>query len=133
MVPALRLRRGLSLMEVVLATSVLGLVAMMIFQIYPTSFVAVQAGRHRMEAEGWADSLLEQERGAAFGSLVVGSERYPERLVVGDGTVYTACLRVKSVDGLQTERLVAIEAEVSWKDGTGEHRIVMETYVAKLR
>ena len=121
---------GHSLLEVVICTSLIGFVGILLLQLYPTSFVAVQQARHKMEAEMFASSLLEQERGANFDSLVVNSIRYPDPKPGQDGTIFRAILSVSRVEGLDSDHVVAVEAEVSWEDKTGKRKVKMVTYVA---
>lgn len=124
---AVSARRGLSLMEVVVTTSILAMVFMLVANLFPTSFMALRTSGQRMEAESLAASLLEDYRSRPHSQLPVGLDVSPQT----EGP-YQARVRVMAVSGEDPNYLVEIRVEVSWSDKVGSHQTLLSSYVAAL-
>ena len=120
-------RRGLSLMEVVVATSILAMVFMLVANLFPTSFMALRTSGQRMEAESLAASLLEDYRARPFSQLPVGLDVRPQ----ASGS-YQPQVQVLAVAGEDPAYLVEVRVEVSWSDKIGSHQTSLSSYVAAL-
>lgn len=138
------MRRGLSLIETILAASILSLVIMILFNLYPATMVAVRRAEHRLQASGWAQSLLEDARGMPFSSLAamipsgqtssgaldastLSPPLYRKIPTQPDGTNYGITLEVFIPSTGQPPstplRLVGTRAVVTW----GEQSVVVGT------
>ncbi|MHB2019229.1 MAG: type IV pilus modification PilV family protein [Candidatus Xenobia bacterium] len=62
-------RQGFSLIEVIFAASLLSLVMLMMFNLYPSSLLTIRQAEHRLEATALAQSILEQYRAGPFSTL----------------------------------------------------------------
>ncbi|MGE0493602.1 MAG: prepilin-type N-terminal cleavage/methylation domain-containing protein [Vulcanimicrobiota bacterium] len=120
-------RRGLSLMEVVVTTSILAMVFMLVANLFPTSFMALRTSGQRMEAESLAASLLEDYRSRPYSQLPVGLDVSPQ----ASGS-YQARVRVVPVSGEDPTYLVELQVEVRWADKVGSHQTHLSSYVAAL-
>lgn len=58
--------RGFSLVEVIFAASLLSLVMLMMFNLYPSSLLTIRQAEHRLQATAKAQAILEQDRAGSF-------------------------------------------------------------------
>ncbi|HEY4000152.1 MAG TPA: hypothetical protein VGO93_14865 [Candidatus Xenobia bacterium] len=65
---------GFSLPEVILAASLLSLVMVMMFNLYPTSLITIRHAEHRMTASSRAQHVLEYERGLSYKILASAAQ-----------------------------------------------------------
>ncbi len=63
-------QKALSLIETILAASVLSMVMMILFNLYPSSMLAVRKAEHRLQATAMAQSLLEFVRAQSFNNVL---------------------------------------------------------------
>jgi len=63
-------QKALSLIETILAASVLSMVMMILFNLYPSSMLAVRKAEHRLQATAMAQSLLEFVRAQSFNNVM---------------------------------------------------------------
>jgi type II secretory pathway pseudopilin PulG len=62
---------GFSLVEIIMATSLLSLVMVMMFNLFPTSLLTIRQAEHRVLAFNFAQEVVEQERAASFQSVLI--------------------------------------------------------------
>jgi len=120
-------RRGISLAELILCFFLLGLVVVLIFNLYPTSVASVRYSGQRLQANALAESLLQQQLARPFSQLVPGP---PQALpgVDGQGTRFQPTLEIFPADRPATKPglLMGLRVRVSWVDRQVPHEVVRE-------
>jgi len=146
------MRRGFSLIETIFAASILSIVIMVLFNLYPSSLLAVRRAEHRLEATTLAQSILESKRAMPFSQLtsltvdtdyaVPGSDptwtdpltpaasdpaaaktRYTQEVLTReDGVVLRPKFRVFKVAGTDPTRLLGLRVTVEWDEKSAVHQ-----------
>ncbi|GMU50978.1 MAG: hypothetical protein AMXMBFR33_01240 [Candidatus Xenobia bacterium] len=120
--------RGLSLVEVLLAAALLGLVVPFLFQLYPTSLLAIRRGENQLEATELARAALEEFRARPFAALAAGETILPS--VSGAGQVeFKRKLTIRQV----SSRLVELRSIVEWTVRQKTYQTEHAVYVSKVR
>lgn len=138
--------RGLSLIEVVFAASLLAVVFMILLSIFPTAMFSVRQTEHRLVASGIAQAILDECRSGPFLLLEENAEidqtspGYLGDLVRrslhpgDDGVSYQARLRVRSSPTSTVPRnsLALVEVVVSWRERGRDYELQRSLQVAAL-
>lgn len=95
------MRRGFSLIETIFAASILSIVLMVLFNLYPSSLLAVRRAEHRLEATTLAQSILEAKRALPFSQLATLAPNTDYALPDGDPS-WTDALAPPPVDATDT-------------------------------
>lgn len=115
-------------MEVVLAAALLGLVVPFLFQLYPTSLLAIRRGENQLEATELARAVLEEWRARPFAALPAGETSLPP--VPGAGQVeFQRRLAIRHV----SSRLIELRSIVEWTVRQKTYRTEHAVYVSKVR
>lgn len=127
-------RRGFSLIETIFAASILSLVMMVLFNLYPSSLLAVRRAEHRLEATTLAQSILETKRAEPFSVLAAKTpDLYYTRqndddlkklapgsdangIVKEDGVTLVPSFKVFHVSGTDPSRMLGLQAVVEWDE-----------------
>lgn len=125
------MRRGFTLIETILATFILSLITMAVFNIFPSSVMAVKRGEMELQADSIAQQYLEECRAQPWEELVVGpAVALPQ--VTSAGTVFRPRLRVLAVPGSDVNHLRAVRVTVDWTHSAKSHSMVRESWIASL-
>ncbi len=108
--------RGISLLETVLAATLVAFIMIFVLNIFPDSLLAVRRSEQEVQADQWSCSLIEREAARPFDELVKDSLYAPAPLVVG-ATNFTAEVRCFAVPGTRFDLLIGVRVTVKW-----EHR-----------
>jgi len=112
------------------AFTILGLLVMVIFNLFPSSVLAVRQAERRLKATEIAQSLLEQKRAQSFDELGTGAALPP---VEGeDGTVYRPVFTPFAVDGCDEHYLRGVRITVAWKVHEMSYSLSQECYVCNI-
>lgn len=132
--------RGFSLMEVVLAASLLSLVFLFMLDIFPASLLGVHKGEHRLDASAQAEDILDACRASPFASLQPGSYTVGSpggwpmaRETLADGTVLTPALAISTVPGFDPKRLLQLTVTVRWNQRRVAEHYTQVLQVANLK
>ena len=126
--------RGLTLIEVLFATTLIGLIIIFLFCLYPSSVMAVRRAEHRMKAVQLAQSILEVKRFGPFSELGTPPGMYNEPVKGDDGTMFTPSrYECYEISGSDPAYLKGIRVTVSWKDKDVENYITQEIYVYRIQ
>lgn len=111
------MRRGLSLLEVVVSFAVLLTVSVFIFQLVPSSVLAIRQGEIRLEANNLARTLLEENRSKGFSVLQgkVGQVLYAHEHLSGTGVTFKSEVLVRPADTADTKRCLDLAVAVRWQ------------------
>lgn len=123
--------RGFSLIETILATFVLSLITMAVFNIFPSSVMAVKRGEMELEADSLAQQQLEECRARPFDTLTVGPLPAVAPVTV-TGTTFAIRGRVRPVAGSSVDHLKAIEVTVEWTHSAKSHTIIREAWIVSV-
>jgi len=111
-------RRGLSLIEVVVSFAVLLTVSVFIFQLVPSSVLAIRQGEIRLEAINLGRTLLEEHRGLGFSVLKgkVGETIYAHEHPSGTGVLFKSQVQVRKPDTTADPgRVLDVTVTVRWQ------------------
>lgn len=122
-----RLCKALSLVEAVVFVSLITVVLLLVFNLFPTSSVSVHKARQMTQASAMAQGHLEQARAQSFKNLKVGLTDLPEEKV-GDVT-FKPVREVYEVEGEDKERLVEVRVTVHWEYRNAQRQLI-ETLLA---
>lgn len=108
-------RRGLSLIEVIVSTTLLGALGFILLFFFLSTAQPLRQARHREFALSLASYHLELARTQSAQSLPPGD--YPQpKVTAADGAVFAISLKVEPVAGFTAEELRHLEVRVDWKE-----------------
>lgn len=130
-------RRGVSLVEVIVAVSLLSLVGVFVLNILPTSALAVRQAEHRVAAVQLCQSLLAEAALEPFDSLAMGEQALPP-LTLDDQVVLKPVRQVMAVAGPQPEdpdQVRRVRIVVRWTEArnTRTQEVWQEQWVSRVR
>ena len=117
------------MVETVFSVSLIAVVIMMIFNLFPASSLMVHRARQEMQASTLAQTRLEQVREQPFRSLQPGL--YALDPVTVDGVVYRPTREVYRVPAQDPARLLGIRMTVRWSDREMPHELSQEVFLAR--
>lgn len=123
--------RGFSLVEVVLSFCLLTVVLMLVFNLFPTSAVAIERARMETQANSMAQARLESARLKPFKELTVGSN--VSEVVKEGADQFEIVQSVNKVAGESQDRLVSVKVTVDWEYRKRRHQSIQEAYVFRLQ
>jgi prepilin-type N-terminal cleavage/methylation domain-containing protein len=126
-----RFQYGFSLIEVIMAVTILGLVIMFIFNLYPSSVLAIRHAEHRLRAVNLAQSILEEKRSGPFSALAAATDL--KDVTGDDGVIYHPVYEPFIVLGADPNRLRGIRVTVTWTAQEKQYAISQEAYVCNIQ
>lgn len=122
-------RTGFSLVEVVVAVALIGLLLAFVLTVFPSIHEGARLAENHANAAFLGQSLLNQERARGFDNAVArtGSWNFPitvDKRVVQQQMTYQ--VDVQALDAYRKRIWVTL----SWSDGTGAKKVVVETMLA---
>ena len=124
--------RAFTLVETLLSMTLLGLVCILVLNIFPSALFSVRSGEERYLAGSLADTILEEESARSFGERPVGTTRELSPIKV-DQVEYRRKLEVLSVNTADPQYCRAFRATVEWTARGVSHRIVREIWRYRLK
>ncbi|MBI3925991.1 MAG: prepilin-type N-terminal cleavage/methylation domain-containing protein [Armatimonadetes bacterium] len=121
-------RRGFSLLETVVAGSLLALVMLLLFNLFPSSMLALRQGEQQIQADAVAQSALDQVRSEGYGKLQPGEVRRLQPVRRGS-LVYTPTLEVFQVADADPNLLKGLRTTVSWQERGESRQVVHEIWI----
>lgn len=123
--------RGLSLIETIFSLAVLGLIAIVVLDLFPASMLASRHNEQKMQAEMLAESLLATEAARPFDRLVIGpAQPVPPSTV--DGVEYRPELEVRQVEDKNVDYLKSVIVRVRWDFRNNRRMVERELWVANV-
>ena len=120
---------GVLLMDAVISSSLLALVAFFVLSLLPSGSLLLHQARFRGHALQWAQSLLES-LDRPTGSLPLPGQPLAAPTHPFDGVPFQAHLQVTPVAGEAPEKLVQASCTVAWSDALGQHQLTLGGYLA---
>ena len=120
-------RRGLTLVESVVAATVLGLTAIFLLTLLPSGLLSLRRANQRTQAATVADSVLAEYRLKDLASLPLGAQPGLTPVAV-EGVEYRRALAVETVAGLPQARL--LRAEVRFTNADRERTVTRQLIVS---
>lgn len=107
----------MTLLEVVVSFAVLLTISVFIFQLVPSSVLAIRQGEIRLEANNLARCLLEENRSMGFSALQgkVGQVIYAEDHASPTGVTFQSEVAVRQADSADTSRVVDLAVTIYWQ------------------
>ncbi|MGE0489677.1 MAG: hypothetical protein AB7S38_10735 [Vulcanimicrobiota bacterium] len=125
------MKRAFTLAETIFATFVLALVMMTLFNIFPSSALAVKRGEMQLLADSVAEAHLEQQRAMAFDSLAIAAESYlPDQDL--KGLHFKPSLTISAVPGSDVDRLKSVNVNVYWSFRERNYKVSHEAWIVKV-
>lgn len=123
--------RGFSLVETILAAFILSLITMAVFNIFPSSVMAVKRGEMELEADSIAAQILEEHRARPFEELVLAGPAPLAPLTLG-GTKFEPFLQIDDVPGCSDQHLRAVRVEVRWSHSGKSYSLAREAWIVSV-
>lgn len=121
-------RCGLSLLEVVVAISLLSLVVIFVVELLPTNLYAMIRSQGRLTGENLAHSQLQNQLRQPFSQLPVGLTRQLAEVTI-ESKVYQSVLQVLPAEAEDPARLRLVRITVTWRDKSTSRRSVREQWI----
>ena len=119
--------RGLSLLESVLAVSLLAILGLALLEIFLRSTVAQGHAKQARDAGELADSLLDIARAQTFSTYL------PDTTIpLPDVSIYKSTLITSTIASQNNKYLKQLSVRVTWKDKNLDRNQTRSVYVANL-
>ncbi len=126
------MRRGFTLIETIFTCLLLGFLVLTIFNLYPSSFIAIKRGEGVLQADAISQGVLEDMRSRPFETIRDDLNPAFANVVYG-GTAYQTNVTVFNVTGANPNYLVACNVRVSWNLQNHTKQVVHEAHFANVR
>lgn len=123
-------RRGLSLLETIVASTLLVGVMFLLLDLYPVTAMAVRQSQDQLCADEIAVSIEDQLRSGNFSALQNGTTRYP--VVTLDSHTYTPTVTVFDV-GSDPTTLKGVNVTVDYQGVRGPRTAAHQIYIVNLQ
>ncbi len=128
------MRRGLSLIEAIVAMFILLLVLIFVSNLFPSALTAVRVAGQKSQADALAGGLLAEWQARPFSELAVGAPvtRPPQD---GFGTRFDSQIEFFPVTEpkIRAERMRKLRATVTWTDRGRTYQLVREVWRTDVR
>ena len=128
-------RQGMSLIETIYATLLLGFIALFLLNLYPASFVAIKRGESTFTADNFASSILEDIRSRSYGNVTPSNLPTDQSQTFG-GIEYTPVIQVIYLPNdpnltytPDPNHVKSASVTVSWYYSNLLHQVVHEAYL----
>lgn len=125
--------RGLSLTETIISLYLIGMLAVLLFNLFPSSVAASRHGETKMRAELLAESVLARQMARDFEELDVGSLTQLEPVASEFGQSFVPTVEVFQVGTRDTALIKGLRVSVAWTTGEQDRLVVQEVWVANFR
>jgi len=135
-------RRGFSIIETIFAASILSIVIMVLFNLYPSSLLAVKRAEHRLEATTLVQSILEEKRAGPFTALTALSPETYYNITPPpageDGVQLKPKFKVFLVPNTESawppKRIVGLQVVVEWRETKKrQEKLVGELWICDVK
>lgn len=123
--------QGFSLLETIFSCCVFGFTLMILFNLLPSSMLAVRQAEERLQAENLARSAVEQSRAQAFATLVPGPVYLLDQTL--GPVVYHSRLDISALTGADPKHLLVLRATVNWESRGKSTRLIRESWLSSVR
>ncbi len=124
--------KGVSLLELVLSIFILGLVVIFLFNLYPTSILAVRQAEQQLLANTLARSLIAERQARSYDALVVGDHQQLAP-ITREGVVFHPVLEVYPIAGKDPNLVKRLRVTLTWGDPADPKEVSHETLVSGLQ
>lgn len=125
--------RGLTLVETIVATSLLALVLLALLNLLPASLASMRRAEHQLRAEQIAQEHLEKVRELPFEKLALGPFNPAPAVETAGGVRFTPALEIYALPGSDPNLLRRLRVSVTWEFQGRHHQMSQETYRAHVR
>ncbi|MCA9791260.1 MAG: type II secretion system protein [Candidatus Eremiobacteraeota bacterium] len=122
--------RGISLVETIVAFTVLSTALLVMLNLFLGSHKAVAHSERMLAADSLARSLLQEQMAVPFEGLELGTVNPPAQ--TSDGTTYAPEVTIFEVPDSKVELLKGILVRVVWQDAQGQRETVHQVYRANV-
>lgn len=132
-------RRGFSLVELIITTTLMGFILLILFNLYPQSVMAIKHAENRLKAATLAQSLIEQKRAGPFTDIATQPTNEEIYALTGDlpWKVDYECVAIPDTD---PTKIVKVTVTVSWTErrsrqwteGTQQYILRKETQICSV-
>lgn len=126
-----RRTQGFSLIEVIVALTLLAVVINLLFNLFPTSILGLRQAEHQIAADSLARSLIETQRAQPFSQMVPLPPTDMDPVPGPGGVVFQPTLEILDVGTSGNTREVRVV--VSWQVQNKSREVTHAVYVSKIR
>lgn len=130
---SVRSETALTLAETIIASCLLGLVVLAIFNLLPASLMTMRQAEHQIRADQIAQEALEIHRQLPYENLAVGMPATQPAPVTEAGVTFRPALEIYQVPSTNVDRILRIRVVVEWRFRGLTKRVSQETYRANVR
>ena len=125
--------RGLTLIETIIASCLLGLVILGVFTLLPSSLIAVRSAEHRIRADSLAQEWLEKLREKPFENLALGPLAPQPPAETWAGVTFHTSVEVYQPPAADVDLLKRMRVTVNWNFRGLARQVSQETYRVNVR
>lgn len=122
------LQKAFSLMEVVVSLALMGLVIILVLNIFPSSLFATQSASNQIEAQMLAQSTLEEVRSAPFSGLSAGVTTLSP-----PDSKYQVTREIFEPAGTDSEQTLGVRIRVRWNVKGRPKELTREVWISSVR
>lgn len=119
----MRRRYGLTLAETIIASCLLGLVVLAMFNLLPMSIVATRKTEHQLRGDQLAEQAIQEKLEADFATLPTTLQTFPP--VEEAGVTFESFLQVYNDDPPLLKRIRCV---VRWRFADRQREVIHEVY-----
>ncbi len=123
---------ALTLTETIFALFLVGTVLVLLFNLFPTSVVALRSAEARNRAHRIADGIITRQMSLPYSQLVVSGPT-PLTPVSSGGVTFQPALEVFQLPGRNPLYLRGVRVVVRWENGNKPQEIRQEVWVPNAR
>lgn len=128
----MRQTKGLTLTETIFALFLLGTVLVLLFNLFPTSVVALRQAEARNRAHQIANGVITRQMSLPYSQLVASGPT-PLNPVASGGVTFQPTLEVFDIPGRNPLYLRGLRVTVNWSVGDKQHQVNQEVWVPNAR
>ena len=121
---------GLALVEVIFASAVFFIIALLVLNLLPMSMMSVSQTEARLGANSLAGDRLIEATSGSFAALATGTQVYEQEI---NGRKYGIEETVYEIPDTDPSIIKGFKVVVSWRDGEQKREVAHETYVSAIR
>lgn len=123
-------RRGITLVDTLVSFFLVGMVLMVVLQLFPGAILATREAEYESQAHQLASQTLEDTRARGFSHIPLTSQDLPDRTL--DGVVLHARLTGYLLPGRNPNYIKGIRVLVWWEYRRRRHQIEEEVWVTNV-
>lgn len=124
-------KRGMSLVEAIIALTVMALVTTLVANLLPSLGFTIKRSENRYQADTLAVSILSHQAARPFDDLTP-TPYTPYSTQKWDGTSFDSEIEIFEVPGTDAENVMGLRVRIRWEERGGRREVVHERWVPNI-